>query len=73
MRNSSSESFWAIAQLWYTLFGLVLLAMLGNAVQHGFGELRNIVSRMNPVGWLIIAAAFAPGPLAHWLSRRLGR
>jgi hypothetical protein len=71
MRLYSSESFWAIARLWYGFFGLIVLAMLGNALQHGFDELRDVVSRMNPLAWLIIAAAFAPGPLAHWLALRL--
>jgi hypothetical protein len=71
MRLYSSESFWSIAQLWYLCFGLVISAMLVNAVQHGFDELRDIVSRMRPMGWVVIVAAFAPGPIAHWLSIRL--
>ena len=49
MRIYSSESFWSIAQLWYTCFGFIILAMLGNAIQHGFGELLDIVSRMSSV------------------------
>jgi hypothetical protein len=71
MRFYSSESLWAIARLWYTLIGLIVLALLGNGLQHGFDELRDLVSKMHPVEWLIIAAACAPGPLAHWLARRM--
>jgi len=73
MRIYSSEGLWAIARLWYTVFGLITLAMLGNAWQHGFDQLLEVLSRMRPVGWLVIAAAFAPGPLAHWLAIRLKR
>ena len=68
-----SVSLWAIARLWYTLFGLILLAMLVNAWQYGFDELRDIIFGLRPVGWLVIAAMFAPGPLAHWLAKRLKR
>jgi hypothetical protein len=71
MRLYSSESFWSIAQLWYMISGLVALSLLGNGLQHGFGELRDIVSRMTPVSWLILAVAFAPGPIAHWLANRV--
>ena len=66
-------SFWAVARLWYTLFGLILLAMLANAWQYGFDELRGIITGFRPTGWFVIAVLFAPGPLAHWLSRRLKR
>ncbi len=69
MRIYLSQCLWAIARLWYTLFGLITLAILGN----GFDELRDLLSRMRPVGWLVIAALFAPGPLAHWLAIRLKR
>jgi hypothetical protein len=72
MRIYLSQCLWAIARLWYTMFGLITLAMLVNAWQHGFDELRDVL-RMRPVGWLVIAAAFAPGPLAHWLALRLKR
>jgi hypothetical protein len=73
MSEKASVSLMAIAQLWYTLFGLVVFAMLGNALQFGFDELRDIISQMRPVDWLVIAAALAPGPLAHWLAIRLRR
>lgn len=73
MRIYSSKGFWAIARVWYTCFGLIVLAMLVNAWQHGFDELLDLLSRVRPVGWLVIAAAFAPGPLAHWLAIRVKR
>ena len=71
MRNSLSESFWAIAQLWYGFFGFTIAVILGNAFIYGFDELIDILHGMRPVGWLVLAAAFAPGPLAHWLAIRL--
>ncbi len=73
MRVYLSQCLWAIARLWYTLFGLITLAILGNPLLYGFDELRDVLTRMRPVGWLVIAALFAPGPLAHWLAIRLKR
>jgi hypothetical protein len=69
MRIYSSESFWAIAQFWYLCAGLTILAILGNVIQHGFRELEGVMTR--PLDWLILAAALAPGPLAHRMAIRL--
>ena len=68
-----SVSLRAIASLWYRFFGLVLIVILGNSLLYGFDELLDTLSWVRPVGWLVIAAAFAPGPLAHWLAIRLKR
>ena len=66
-------SFRAVATLWYRVFGLVIIAVLGNALLHGFDELFDKLRQVRPAGWLIIAAVLLPGPLAHWLSIRLER
>jgi hypothetical protein len=71
MKIATRQSLIGIAALWYGFFGLIALAMLGNAWQHGFDELRDVFGRMHPIGWLVIAAAFAPGPLAHWFALRM--
>jgi hypothetical protein len=72
MRKFLSHCLWIFARSWYILFGLIISAMLGNALMYGFDDLRQVLS-MRPVGWLVIAALFAPGPLAHWLAIRLNR
>ncbi|MEO2047838.1 MAG: hypothetical protein ABGX16_14855 [Pirellulales bacterium] len=38
-----SVSLWAVARLWNMFSGLILLAMLVNAWQYGFDELRDII------------------------------
>lgn len=68
MTAGTRQSLRAVAVLWYTFLGLTLFAVLGNAWLHGFGELLGILRDMRPLGWLVLAALIAPGPLAHWLS-----
>ena len=68
MRLYSSAGFWSAAQLWYTIFGLVTLAILGNALKDGFGEVIEIFQAMAFQSSLILAAWIAAGPIAHWLA-----
>jgi hypothetical protein len=71
MRLFSAESFWSVARLWCGLIALVVFSLLGNAWQFNeFDKLLATLRSIPPEGCLVIAAVVAPGPLAHWLSRR---
>lgn len=68
MRRITSELLFAFALFWYAVSAMAGAIVLGEAWNSQEG-LRILLS-MNPVGWIVIPAFIALGPLAHWLSRR---